>query len=69
VRLPLPAAGDRTFYDAHGDYVMWLGVVIAFVFTVTGFLGRITGGASDHGAEYGGEHRVDYEAAGEGDPR
>ena len=28
VRLDLPAAADRTFYDKAGDYVMWTGVAV-----------------------------------------
>lgn len=69
VRLSLPAPASRTFYDRHGDYVMWAGVIIAAVFIISGFLGRTTGGTSDHGAEYGTRHRADFEAAGEGEPR
>ena len=69
VRLALPAPGARTVYDQHGDYVMWLGVAVAAAFTMTVFLGRTAGGTTDHGAEYGNEHRADFEAAGEGDPR
>lgn len=69
VRLPLPAPASRTFYDRHGDYVMWAGVAVAAGFILSGFLGRTGGGRSDHGAEYGIKHRADYEAAGEGEPR
>jgi apolipoprotein N-acyltransferase len=57
-RLALPAASSRTFYDTHGDYVMWSGVVISVIFVLLmltrrrGFLVRTAGGAGDHEAQY-----------------
>jgi apolipoprotein N-acyltransferase len=53
VRLALPAATARTFYDQAGDYVMWTGVAVTalaaliFLLRRRGFLGgtaRISGG-------------------------
>jgi len=58
VRLALPSAGARTFYDQAGDYVMWAGVALTAValLVMTGrrrsFLGNTTGAAEGHGAQY-----------------
>ena len=49
VRLDLPAAADRTFYDQAGDYVMWTGVAVTGLAALVllarrrGFLGNTTG--------------------------
>jgi apolipoprotein N-acyltransferase len=49
VRLALPNAADRTFYDEAGDYVMWTGVAITGLAALVmlgrrrGFLGHTTG--------------------------
>jgi apolipoprotein N-acyltransferase len=57
-RLGLPSASARTFYDEHGDYVMWAGVMIAglaallMIASRRGFLRRPAGGAGDHEAQY-----------------
>jgi apolipoprotein N-acyltransferase len=40
VRLELPAATARTFYDQFGDYVMWAGVIIAALTMLIMFAGR-----------------------------
>ena len=58
VRLDLPAASDRTFYDQAGDYVMWTGVAVtalaALVLIVRsrGILGNTTGVVRGATAEY-----------------
>ena len=58
VRLALPAAAARTFYDQAGDYVMWTGVAIAALAALVmlgrrrGFLGRGTGISGNRTAEY-----------------
>jgi apolipoprotein N-acyltransferase len=58
VRLDLPAAADRTFYDQAGDYVMWTGVAITGLAALVllgrrrGILGNTTGIDSGAAAEY-----------------
>jgi apolipoprotein N-acyltransferase len=58
VRLDLPAAADRTFYDQAGDYVMWAGVAITGLAALVllarwrGFLGNNTGVNDVSTAEY-----------------
>jgi apolipoprotein N-acyltransferase len=58
VRLDLPAATDRTFYDQAGDYVMWTGVAITALAALVllarwrGFLGNTTGADGGPTAEY-----------------
>jgi apolipoprotein N-acyltransferase len=58
VRLDLPAAADRTFYDEAGDYVMWTGVAITGLAALVllarrrGILGNTTGVDSGATAEY-----------------
>jgi apolipoprotein N-acyltransferase len=58
VRLDLPAAADRTFYDKAGDYVMWTGVTVAGLAALVllarrrGILGNTTGVDSGATAEY-----------------
>jgi apolipoprotein N-acyltransferase len=58
VRLDLPAAADRTFYDKAGDYVMWVGVAItglaalALLARRRGILGNTTGVDSGATAQY-----------------
>ena len=58
VRLDLPAAADRTFYDETGDYVMWTGVAITGLAALVllarsrGFLGNNTGIGDGSTAEY-----------------
>ena len=58
VRLDLPAAADRTFYDKAGDYVMWTGVAITALAALVlfmrrrGILGNTTGVDSGATAEY-----------------
>jgi apolipoprotein N-acyltransferase len=57
-RLGLPSASARTFYDEHGDYVMWAGVMISglaallMIASRRGFLRRPAGGTGDHEAQY-----------------
>jgi apolipoprotein N-acyltransferase len=57
-RLGLPSASARTFYDEHGDYVMWAGVMITglaallVIASRRGFLRRPAGGTGDHEAQY-----------------
>jgi apolipoprotein N-acyltransferase len=58
VRLDLPAAADRTFYDQAGDYVLWAGVAITGLAALVllarwrGFLGNNTGIGGGSTAEY-----------------
>jgi len=58
VRLDLPAAADRTFYDKAGDYVMWTGVAVTALAGLVlfmrrrGILGNTTGVDSGATAEY-----------------
>jgi apolipoprotein N-acyltransferase len=58
VRLGLPAAADRTFYDQAGDYVMWAGVAVTGLAALVllarwrGFLGNNTGNDAGSTAEY-----------------
>ena len=61
VRLELPAATARTFYDRFGDYVLWAGVIIAALTMLImfvgrrgfrGFLGRTTGFPGKREAQY-----------------
>ena len=58
VRLDLPAAADRTFYDEAGDYVMWTGVAVTALAALVlfmrrrGILGNTTGVGSGATAEY-----------------
>jgi apolipoprotein N-acyltransferase len=58
VRLDLPAAADRTFYDQAGDYVLWTGVAItalaalALLMRSRGILGNTTGVVRGATAEY-----------------
>ena len=58
VRLDLPAAADRTFYDQAGDYVMWTGVAVTGLAALVllarrrGILGNTTGVDSGPTAEY-----------------
>ncbi|MGH3168246.1 MAG: apolipoprotein N-acyltransferase [Trebonia sp.] len=58
VSLGLPAGSARTFYDEHGDYVMWSCVVIAALAALVmlarrrGFLGGTTGAAGEDAAQY-----------------
>jgi apolipoprotein N-acyltransferase len=58
VRLSLPAAADRTFYDQAGDYVMWTGVAVTalaallFIARRRGIIGNTTGVVRGATAEY-----------------
>src|SRR6202020_936195 len=58
IRLDLPAAADRTFYDKAGDYVMWTGVAITGLAALVlfmrrrGILGNTTGVDSGATREY-----------------
>jgi apolipoprotein N-acyltransferase len=58
VRLNLPAAADKTFYDGAGDYVMWTGVAVTGLAALImfgrrrGFLGEIAGISGAPTAEY-----------------
>ena len=58
VRLELPAAADRTFFDQAGDYVMWTGVGVTGLAALVmlarwrGFLGNNTGVNDGSTAEY-----------------
>ncbi|HEX4291500.1 MAG TPA: apolipoprotein N-acyltransferase [Trebonia sp.] len=58
VRLGLPAAAMRTFYDEAGDYVMWTGVAVSALAGLVlfmrrrGILGNTTGADSGTTAEY-----------------
>ena len=58
VRLDLPAAADRTFYDKAGDYVMWAGVAVTALAGLVlfmrrrGILGNTTGVDRGATAEY-----------------
>ena len=58
VRLDLPAAADRTFYDRAGDYVMWTGVAVTGLAALVllarrrGILRNTTGVDSGPTAEY-----------------
>jgi apolipoprotein N-acyltransferase len=58
VRLDLPAAGARTFYDQAGDYVMWTGVASTALAALVmlgrrrGFLGHNAGISAVATAEY-----------------
>jgi len=58
VRLNLPAASDRTFYDEAGDYVMWAGVGVTALAALVlfmrsrGILGNTTGVVRGATAEY-----------------
>jgi apolipoprotein N-acyltransferase len=58
VRLDLPAAADKTFYDKAGDYVMWTGVAVTALAALVlfmrrrGILGNTTGVDRGATAEY-----------------
>ena len=58
IRLDLPAAADRTFYDKAGDYVMWTGVAVTGLAALLllmrrrGILRNTTGVDSGATAEY-----------------
>jgi apolipoprotein N-acyltransferase len=58
VRIALPAASARTFYDQAGDYVMWAGVALTAIALLVmagrrrGFLANSTGAVDGHGAQY-----------------
>jgi apolipoprotein N-acyltransferase len=58
VRLSLPAATARTFYDQAGDYVMWAGVAVTALAALVmfgrrrGFLGGRAGISNGREAEY-----------------
>ena len=58
VRLDLPAAASKTFYDEAGDYTMWTGVAITALTALVmlarrrGFLGNIAGISGGATAEY-----------------
>jgi apolipoprotein N-acyltransferase len=58
VRLSLPAATARTFYDQAGDYVMWAGVAVTALAALVmlgrrrGFLGGSAGISNGREAEY-----------------
>jgi apolipoprotein N-acyltransferase len=58
VRLSLPAATARTFYDQAGDYVMWAGVAVTALAALVmlgrrrGFLGGSAGISNGRKAEY-----------------
>ncbi len=57
VRLALPAATARTFYDQAGDYVMWTGVAITaltalIILARRRFVGRSAGISGGREAEY-----------------
>jgi apolipoprotein N-acyltransferase len=58
VRLALPAATARTFYDQAGDYVMWTGVAVAALAALVtllrrrGFLGGSAGISGGRTAQY-----------------
>jgi apolipoprotein N-acyltransferase len=69
VRLALPSASARTFYDSHGDYVPWAATVVAVLSALMlVFLRRKTGGSGGGGAQYESSN-PEFEAAGEGEPR
>ncbi len=59
VRLELPAATARTFYDQAGDFVMWTGVAVTGLAGLVmlarrrGFLGGSAGISGGRTAEYG----------------
>ena len=61
VRLSLPAATARTFYDQAGDYVMWAGVAVTALAALVmfgrrrGFLGGSAGISNGREAEYDAE--------------
>ena len=58
VRLALPAATARTFYDQAGDYVMWTGVAVVALAALVmllrrrGFLGGSASISRDRTAQY-----------------
>jgi apolipoprotein N-acyltransferase len=58
VRLGLPSGSARTFYDQHGDYVMWACVAISALAGLImlarrkGFLGGTAGAVEGNAAEY-----------------
>jgi apolipoprotein N-acyltransferase len=58
VTLQLPSGSAQTFYDQHGDYVMWAGVAVAGAAALVmllrrrGFLGGNAGAAGSDKAEY-----------------
>jgi apolipoprotein N-acyltransferase len=59
VRLALPAAGVKTFYDQAGDYVMWAGVAVSALAALVmllrrrGFLADPIGNYRNRTAEFG----------------
>jgi len=58
VRLGLPAASAKTFYDRAGDYVPWSALAIVILATLVmfansrGFPGRSAGAKGEHEAQY-----------------
>jgi apolipoprotein N-acyltransferase len=58
VRLGLPAASAKTFYDRAGDYVPWAALAIVILATLVmfansrGFPGRSAGAKGEHEAQY-----------------
>jgi len=63
VRLALPAASARTFYDQAGDYVMWAGVAISALAALV-MLGRrrgFLGGFPGHGTGNSGGRTAQYD--------
>jgi apolipoprotein N-acyltransferase len=58
VTLALPSGSARTFYDQHGDYVMWAGVAVAGAAALVmllrrrGFLGGNAGATGGDEAQY-----------------
>jgi apolipoprotein N-acyltransferase len=74
VRLSLPPASARTFYDSHGDYVPWAATVIVLLAALVYFLTGKPGVTGVRGAQYTdnriqGANQEHDEAAGEGEPR
>jgi apolipoprotein N-acyltransferase len=67
VRLQLPSAQARTFYDEHGDYVPWAAMGVTLLMLAR-FLSVSLVRQRDRKAECGAS-RQEYEAAGEGEPR
>jgi apolipoprotein N-acyltransferase len=60
VRLALPAATARTFYDQAGDYVMWTGVAVTALAALV-MLGRRRGFLGG-GASISGDRTAEYDA-------
>jgi apolipoprotein N-acyltransferase len=63
VRLALPSASARTFYDRAGDYVMWTGVAVSALAALV-MLGRrrgFLGGFPGHGTGNSGGRTAQYD--------